>query len=215
MGFTALDYQARCKAYGIDPGPVDGIWGPRTREAVQRLQEKEGASRPETLFHPSGLHRIIMHWTAGAYGDIALERQSYHLLIDQHGRGIPGVYAPEANANTSDGRYAPHTRALNTGSIGVALDAMAGARESPFDPGPAPITDDQERGLIHEVADLCRTYDIPVSRWTVLTHAEVQPTLGVWQRNKWDIRWLPGYPGVKDAIEIGDVLRAKIKAQLS
>lgn len=215
MGFTALDYQARSKAYGIDPGPVDGLWGPKTRAAVQRLQEIKNVQRPEDLFHPSGLHRIIMHWTAGAYGDIALERRAYHLLIDQYGRAIPGQYAPEANADVSDGLYAPHTRALNTGSIGVSVDAMAGAQEVPFDPGSAPITDEQERGLVQEVADLCRTYNIPVSRWTVLTHAEVQPTLGVWQRRKWDITWLPGYPGVRDAVEVGDVLRTRIMGEVA
>lgn len=215
MGYTALDFQARCRAYGIDPGPLDNIWGEKTRAAVRRLQDMEGVSRPQDVFHPSGLHRIIGHWTAGAYGDIALERQSYHLLIDKHGRAIPGVYAPEANADCSDGRYAPHTRALNTGSIGVALDAMAGAHEVPFDAGTAPITPEQEAGFVREVADLCRTYRIPVSRWTVLTHAEVQPTLGVWQRRKWDITWLPGLTAVKDAITVGDILREKIKEELS
>lgn len=211
MAFTALDYQARCKALGIDPGPVDGKWGPRTQDAVRLLMEKEGVTRPEDVFHPSGLHRIIGHWTAGAYGDIALERRAYHLLIDQHGRATPGEFMPEANADTSDGRYAAHTRALNSGSIGVAMDAMADAREVPFRPGPAPITIPQLEGFVEQVADLCLTYRIPVSRWTVLTHAEVPHTLGVWQRNKWDITWLPEMAGTGDAVRIGDVLRNRIR----
>jgi len=48
----------------------------------------------------------------------------------------------------------------------------------------------------------------------VLTHAEVQPTLGVRQRGKWDITWLPGMEAPGDPIDVGDVLRAKISAAL-
>lgn len=212
MGFSARDYQARCLALGIDPGPLDGVWGQKTKAAVQKAMDQAGVSSAEDLFHPSGLHRVVMHWTAGAYGEIALERRHYHRLIMPSGRVISGDLMPEANADCSDGSYAAHTRALNTGSIGVSLDAMGGAKQSPFDPGAWPITDAQIKALAEEVADLCATYDIPVSRWTVLTHAEVQPTLGVRQRSKWDITWVPGMDRPGDPVEVGDMLRDRIRA---
>lgn len=212
MGFSPLDYQARCAALGIDPGRIDGLWGPKTQQAVRIAMARAGVDTPEELFHPSGLQRVVMHWTAGAYGAIALELRHYHRLIMQDGRVVAGDHAPEANADISDGRYAVHTRALNTGSIGVAVDAMGGAHQVPFDAGTWPVTAAQVNGLVEEVADLCATYAIPVSRWTVLTHAEVQPLLGVWQRQKWDITWLPGMDEPGPAVAVGDVLRERIRA---
>lgn len=111
--------------------------------------------------------------------------------------------------------YAAHTRGLNTGSIGVALDAMAGAIEAPFEAGPYPITPAQVDALADQVADLAETYDIPVSPYSVLTHAEVQPNLGVWQRRKCDITWLPGMAAPGPARAVGDTLRARIAAALA
>lgn len=214
MKFSTFDLQARLLALGFDPGPLDGLWGRRTQAATEAALAARRVANADALFHPSGLHRIILHWTAGAYGDIALERAHYHLLIDKDGRAVMGDLAPEANASTADGRYAAHTRALNTGSIGVAMDAMGGAVEAPFSAGPYPITEAQLGGLAREVADLCETYDIPVSRWSVLTHAEVEPTLGVWQRNKWDVTWLPGLSRPIDAVDVGDHLRDRIAEEL-
>ena len=69
---------------------------------------------------------------------------------------------------------------------------MVGAVERPFNAGRYPITPAQVDALARLCADLCRDYTIPVTRKTVLTHAEVQPTLGITQRGKWDVSWLPG-----------------------
>lgn len=214
MTFTTRDYQARCWAYGIDAGPIDGLWGPKTQAGVRALMERKQVERTEAVFHRSGLHRVIMHWTAGAYGDIAMERDAYHALIDRDGRVIPGTKPPEANADVQRGVYAPHTLRLNTGSIGVAVDAMAGAQERPFSWGSAPITRAQIDGLARAVADFCATYDIPVSRYSTLTHAEVQPTLGVRQRWKWDITVLPGMTKPGDPVAVGDALRERVAAAL-
>ena len=57
-------------------------------------------------------------------------------------------------------------------------------------------------------------YGVKVTPETVLTHAEVQPTLGITQRAKWDITWLPGMEKPQDPREVGDILRAKIKKEL-
>lgn len=212
--YSTFDVQCRLLSLGYKPGPIDGVWGPKTKAALKAAMKARGVAEAGDLFHPSGLHRIVMHWTAGAYGVIALEREHYHLLIASDGHVVPGALKPEANADCSDGQYAAHTRALNTGSIGISIDAMAGAVEHPFDHGPDPITEAQVASLAREVADLCTTYDIPVSRYSVLCHAEVQPTLGVWQRNKWDISWLPGMKAPGDPIAVGDDLRARIRAEL-
>ena len=208
-----FDLQCRLAALGHQPGPLDDLWGPRTEAALRdaaAAARRDPADWRAWIIHPSGLHRIVMHWTAGAYGDIALERRAYHVLIARDGRAVMGDYAPEANADCTDGRYAAHTRALNTGSIGLSIDAMAGAHERPFDHGPSPITEAQVAGLVREVADLCLTYSIPVSPYSVLTHAEVQGRLGVAQKAKWDITWLPGMTAPGPATAVGDRLRADI-----
>ncbi|KZL22720.1 peptidoglycan recognition family protein [Pseudovibrio sp. Ad37] len=170
------------------------------------------AAQPDTPTSKTGLKRIVMHWTAGADGVNSLERNHYHLIVDRKGKVHAGALKPEANVNCRDGQYAAHTRALNTGSIGIAMDAMAGATESPFNAGKYPITKEQVRAFAEVVADLCETYQIPIARQTVLTHAEVQPVLKVRQRCKWDITWLPGMERPGKPIEVGDRLRELIKA---
>ncbi len=88
------------------------------------------------------------------------------------------------------------------------------ARKHPFRAGPCPMTRAQVEGLVRATATLCRMYDIPVSRWSTLSHAEIQPTLGIRQRFKWDITWLPGMDRPGDPIEVGDKLRAMVRAAM-
>lgn len=209
MSYTVRDVQARLNALGYDAGVVDGLQGPKTKRAYRKAQSEMGR-----IFHPSGLHRVHMHWTGGAYGDIALERAHYHVIVLEDGKVVMGDLKPEANANTKDGQYAAHTRAANNGSIGIAVDAMGGAKESPFNHGKYPITKIQLKSLAVEVANLCDTYDIPVSRWSTLTHAEIQPTLGIRQRWKWDIDWIPGMDKPGDSIVVGDMIRNMIRKEL-
>ena len=158
------------------------------------------------------MKRVIIHWTAGAHKANAVDRRHYHVLIEGDGTVVPGDLGPEANENTGDGQYAAHTRALNTGSIGVAVCAMHGAKERPFNAGQHPITEAQLDALAGVVADLCATYRIPIDGRHVLTHAEVQPTLGVAQRGKWDITWLPDMDAPGDPVAVGDELRGMIRA---
>lgn len=158
----------------------------------------------------SKLQRIILHWSAGTHTVSALDRRHYHFIIDGAGAVHTGTHKPEANERPVSGKYAAHTLNCNTGSIGVALAAMAGAVERPFDAGKYPITADQVDALIALAARLCAQYGIPVSRKTVLSHAEVQPSLGIAQRGKWDIAWLPGMTGPSDPVTVGDRLRAAI-----
>ena len=161
-----------------------------------------------------GLNRIIIHWTGGGGRANALDRQHYHRLVEHDGRIIFGTEELADNIVTSDGDYAAHTRNLNTGSIGVALCGMRDAIEIPFSAGPSPLTEVQVDAACALVAELCRAHGIPVTRETVLTHAEVQPTLGVRQLGKWDITRLPHRPDLVGAYPVGDYLRAKVKALL-
>ena len=162
------------------------------------------------------MERIIVHWSAGTHTVSALDRQHYHLIIDDDGDVHTGVHPVTANRGPLlPGAYAAHTLNCNTGSIGVALAAMAGAVERPFNAGRHPITPTQVDALAALCASLCRTYDIPVSRRTVLTHAEVQPTLGIVQRGKWDVTWLPGMAAPGAPVAVGDMIRARVVAEMA
>jgi hypothetical protein len=163
--------------------------------------------------------RIILHWTAGGHKANGVDLRHYHFVIEGDGTVVTGNQPVGANLrieNPSDGStYAAHTRGLNTGSIGIALAGMRGAKERPFSAGPSPITHAQIDALGKLAARLAVQHRIPVTRETILTHAEVEPTLGVKQRGKWDITWLPGMPAaVIDPIRIGDMLRARITVEV-
>lgn len=160
------------------------------------------------------MKRVILHWTAGADGIIALEADSYNYIISRDGTIHPGVPVNRQVPPLINGAYAAHTYHANSYAIGVSLDAMAGAHERPLRTGKYPITQVQLDAMIVLVADLCKQYGIPVTRETVLTHAEVQHTLGIKQKNKWDITWIPGMKAVGDPLNVGDVLRKRIKAQM-
>lgn len=160
------------------------------------------------------MKRIIMHWTAGGHEVGQTDREHYHEIVGGDGSRVAGIHRPEANINLRTGQYAAHTLALNTGSIGLSMAAMRGARETPFSAGDSPITRDQLRAFVEMVAEYALTYKIPVSRKTILTHAEVQPTLGVWQRGKWDITWLPGMERPGDAVMVGDGIRQLVAQEI-
>ena len=164
------------------------------------------------------MKRIIMHWTGGGHRANHVDLRHYHYIIEGDGNVVNGDHPPEANrhiAQPNNGStYAAHTARLNTGSIGVALAAMHQAKDRPFNRGPSPITEAQLDALAKLCADLCAKYDIPVERHTVLTHAEVQPTLKVAQAGKWDITWVPGMVGPGDPVAVGDGLRDRIRAAM-
>ncbi len=214
MRFTTRDKQARCAAFGFHPGPIDGIRGKRTIAAIRALMEHRGVDREHEIFHPSGLHRIHWHWTAGAVGIIDVERDSYNELIDHDAEVHEGEFPPIAQATYKFREAASHTKNCNTGAIGLAVDCMANATERPFYAGTAPMTMGQVYRLAERTARYCQMYDIPVSRFSSLSHAEIQPTLGVRQRWKWDITWLPDMAMPGDPIEVGDRIRAMVREKM-
>ena len=161
----------------------------------------------------SGLKRVIAHWAVTGYKATALARKHYHRIVEGDGTVVSGDYAPESNISPRPGSYAAHTRRLNTGSIGISMAAMAGAKW-PNHAGPYPITERQFDAMCREIADLCQRYQIPVTPRTVLSHAEVQNTLGVKQNGKWDFTIIPFMPHVKGARPCGDEMRRRVTAYL-
>ncbi|KII11337.1 peptidoglycan-binding protein [Phaeobacter sp. S60] len=214
MKFTTRDIQARCAALGFHPGPIDGRRGPRTSAAIRAALEPQNGSTITDLFHKSGLHRVHMHWTAGAKGVIEMERRAYNSLVTHDGQRVQGLFPPEAQASYAAGRAASHTRMFNTGAIGHAMDAMAGAIERPFDRGSAPITLRQLDAFCRWAAEYSAQYWIPVNVYGMPTHAEIQPMFGVRQRWKWDITWLPGMSAPGDPSVVGERLRDMIRERL-
>lgn len=163
----------------------------------------------------SQFRRTITHWTAGGNRASDLDKKHYHFITEWDGTIVKGTHAPADNIVTSDGDYAAHTLNLNTGSIGVAMAGMRGAVEQPFSAGPSPLTEKQFEAHCLLLAELHREHAIPVTRETCLTHAEVEPTLGVKQRGKWDITRLPFKPDTRGALPVGDYMRERVKSYMA
>lgn len=161
------------------------------------------------------MKRIHMHWTGGNTTPNDHDLKCYHFVVDGAGAVKDGHLRPEANLSTSDGAYVAHTKGANTGAIGIAMAGMFNAVERPFNKGDYPINLEQLKGFVSLAADLCMTYDIKVTRKTVLTHAEVQKELGVQQNAKWDITWLPMMEEPSDPTMVGDSIRLMIKDRIA
>ena len=160
------------------------------------------------------MKRIIGHWTAGAGRASQEDAKHYHRLVEFDGAIINGIEKIADNIVTSDGDYAAHTLHLNTRSIGVAMCGMRGAIEQPFAAGPSPLNSAQFDVFCRMIADLCIEHAIAVTPETVLTHAEVELTLGVKQRGKWDIARLPWRPDLKGSRAVGDLMRRTVLKKL-
>ena len=156
------------------------------------------------------MKRIIIHWTAGGYYPTALEKKCYHFLVDKDGNIHEGIFKPENNLRCIRGFYAGHTGGGNTGSVGVAMCAMAGFK-SRKSLGDYPITKKQFEACMELCANLSIKYDIPVNPNTIMTHYEFglkHPSTS--SAGKIDIIFIPPYPWV-DRLDAGKFIRAKIK----
>lgn len=161
-------------------------------------------------------NRIVMHHTGGPFTATTTDLRSYHTITQGDGSTVPGRFGYDANAIGTflrSGHYAAHTARLNTGAIGKAVACMGGGlwkdpRACKFFPNSAQMT-----AFLIAVAKDAKRYGIPVTRENILSHAEVEITLGVKQANKWDFDYDPfGLSDSRDPIEIGDMLRDKVKA---
>lgn len=159
--------------------------------------------------------RIVYHWSAGTHTISALDKEHYHFIVAGDGSVQKGDNDIADNVSTSDDRYAAHTRGCNTGCIGVSLACMAGAIEKPFNAGKFPMTRKQWDIGVQIGAELAKFYKIPVLPKFILSHAEVQGTLGIQQAGKWDFTRLAFDPSVIGAKACGDRLRAEIAAAMA
>lgn len=212
MGYSTRDLQARLSALGFDPRGIDGIRGRGTAAAVAAACSARGVKYESQLFHVSGLHRVHWHWTASGYVVNPEMASHYNGVSDFQGIHHEGGARPEHQADYRAGAYGvSHTLNANTGAIGEAVAAMHGAKDYPFNWGDYPLNWDMIDAMLCRTADHCRNFDIPVSRFSTLSHAEIQPTLGITQRAKWDFTVLPGMDKVSSAIIVGDILRERMK----
>lgn len=229
---SALDVQRKLLAmdfplpiFGADGKPGDETWT-AMNAALDELAKVRGLPHPKptpavkslvpTDWLPDAkMVRVICHWTAGQHKASDFDRSHYHVLIEDDGKIVRGKPSIKLNETVKTGSgYAAHTLGCNTGSIGVSLCCMAGAMESPYVAGPAPMTRAQWDALAVVVADLCRRYGIAVTDKTVLSHAEVENNLGIKQRGKWDFTRLAFDPSIKGAKACGDLLRAAVRNNL-
>lgn len=157
------------------------------------------------------IKRIILHWSAGTHTVSDVDREHYHYIVDGKGLVVAGDHRVEDNLSTADGIYAAHTRGANGGAIGIAVAAMMGA-SGPKKQGKYPITFPQWEAFMGLVVSLVGKYKIINSPQTILSHAEVQETLGIRQNGKIDISFgVPGKPELQTAQAVGNYVRGLLK----
>lgn len=170
---------------------------------------------------------VVWHWTGGAHTANAVDRRSYHHLIEQRAAGIRhiGGVPVERNlrpltgipsAHNDPGGYAAHAGGFNTGTIGVSMCGMRGAVDlrpgRDVVPGPSPITLHQVRALLGVSASFAIAHDLPVTERTFLSHHEVRRVYGVGVA-KWDVSWIPGLNLSPD--DVGPYLREQLSRWLT
>ncbi len=160
---------------------------------------------PDQWLPPAAVARLIFHWTAGTHIASPFDRLHYHFLIEGDGRIVRGARAP--------GKYLPHTRKLNSGSIGIALCGMHQAVPGKF--GPYPLTPIQFHTACRLGAQLFRRYHLAMAEKTCLVHADVGRVYGIPQRGKWDISHWPGDEAIHSPEAVSHKLRVLIGSYLA
>ena len=166
------------------------------------------------------MKRIIIHWTAGRLQPNATDYKHYHFLINGDGVVLNGKFPVGANEvcktdAKNNALYAAHCGGGNTGSIGVALCGMYTAGNINYKQSPDLLTKVQVERCFKLIAELSKTYKIPITPDTVMTHYEFglkHPKTS--SAGKIDIVWLAPYPELKPG-EIGNFFRNKAKWYLS
>lgn len=218
FNYTTRDIQIRINSLNlVHPYlAVDGMMGPKTRAAINIALEAENAASVEDLFDDSGITRLHWHWTAGSNTPNSTDLRHYNDVFDLAGNRYDGAHPIQQQAFYQPGRYGvSHTLNANTGAGGLSCCGMGDAKPSwstnTIDVGKWPISWEQIDAMLERSAEYCRLFDIKVSPWTTLSHAEVQGNIGINQRGKWDIRVLPDdLSKLRSAKECGDVLRERM-----
>ncbi len=170
---------------------------------------------PSSWMPNCSMKRVITHWTAGGHKASDIDKAHYHILVESDGNLVRGTHSIKDNVSTGDNVYAAHVALFNTGSIGVSICCMAGAKEKPFNAGNFPMTKKQWETMAQVVAELCDFYEIEVTEKTVLGHAEVPlffPNKP--QPGKWDPLVLPWDTSLTKS-QVGEQFRSLVKAKMT
>lgn len=213
--FQEWELQARICALRDAPVlKIDNDFGPKSRAEWNKLRIELGVTDWHEMFDVSGIARCHLHWTAGQYGVSEYEKGRYNILINQEGQPVEGRFPPRAQATYAVGRAASHTLNCNSHALGLAVDAMHGAWESPFSRGEAPLTWLQVRGLVRVMSNTAMSYWLPMNKWSFPTHAEIDNLFGIRQNAKWDITWLPDMDKPAPAEIVGERIREMARAEM-
>ena len=177
---------------------------PHTTVTLKQLAE-------HCLHLPRSIRRIILHWTAGRYGQVF---DDYHINIDKDGEIY---FTCEDLADLK-----AHTWMRNTGSIGITLDccydAVIGKAVEGTTPyinwGPYPPTQKQIEAMAMVIAVLTANLGLDINEDTVFTHAEAAKRDGYGidssdPEMRWDLLYLPDLPLTDKLCDGGRVLRGK------
>lgn len=214
MIYTSRDLQARVNALSVGKREiaVDGMTGPGTRAAVKAVMKERGVRKESQIFGEAGLHGIIWHWTAARKIPTQDDLKHYNDGFDFEGNHYDGGARPEIQSNYDWRRKigVSHTRNANTGRIGMSVAGMYGASGWPMNWGEHAVTWAGIDAMLERSALYATEFDIPVTKWSMLSHAEVEEVLGIKQKGKWDFMVLPGYTKPINAVEVGNILRARL-----
>ena len=157
---------------------------------------------------------VTLHWTGGTGMPTKYELSRYHFLVDENCEVWEGDMPPEANKSPLDPAiYVRHSGGFNSDNIGIGLCGMVGAQESPFVPGPHPVSMGQFDKGAEVAAEMCDIYEIPVKEGRVQLHSEILPFYGR-GKYKWDVNWVEGMIGPIAPDLMGHSFRLKVSEHL-
>jgi len=215
--YSVKDFQIRCNSLnfpGSEELKIDGMNGPATQKQINLVMRHLGIGRAVDMFHPSGIIGIVFHWAASSYNVTNDTTKHYNGLFDHTGIEYDGGAPAGHQAQYSRTYGVSHTLNNNTGFVGLAVsgmgDASANWGANSVDQGKWPLTWKGVDAMLKKGAFYCKQYDIRPSKWTTLTHAEVQPSLNITQRGKWDFQVLPESTTLLSPIVCGDILRKRM-----
>lgn len=213
--------------YRLPQFGADGDFGQETYQTVMKALDDLAAHRkspkpplliqalPPEWLPRINVKRIHIHWTAGGYKAGPEDRNAYHVIVQGDGSYVRGVHSIAGNVPPLTPKtYAAHTNNANSYAAGISMACMAGAKEKPFDAGDYPMTEVQLESTCRATAQMALFYGLAVQDTVVLTHAEVEPNLGIKQKGKWDITRIPFKPELVGAKACGDYIRSRVNAYI-
>lgn len=158
---------------------------------------------------------VVLHWAASSYKVSDNVKKHYNFVIDEKGTVHNGLHPlSHQTPPLNSGGYAAHTKSYNSYQAGIGLLGMHGAKEKPFNAGKYPLTKIQFMEAVRLTAKICIEHKITVTAKSILTHAEVQGTLGIKQSGKWDITRLPWDDSIVGGTAVGSHYRNLVRAEM-